>query len=334
VREARRADDTLARGEWQADIKVADYQKALNLSVDTLTTKSKDLQVAAWTTEALAKLHGFVGLRDGLKILVGLQESFWDTLHPEIDEGDMESRANAIAWVDTNVGFAIKGLPFTGVAGYSLIDLEDSRVFSFPDDISGLEAKERERITALKAQAEKERRVTADLWRKEKTETRRASVEVVNYAIEECWVQLKELNRVIEEKFERNQAPGLSEFQKTLDLVHTQVKLLLEEKRAEEPDEVIFEESEDGAAEGGGGRASAGGNISGRQEALKRLAEIASFFKKTEPHSPVSYLVQKAVRWGEMPLDTWLQDVIKDQSVLGQLQETLGVVRDGDGTGG
>ena len=58
---------------------------------------------------------------------------------------------------------------------------------------------------------------------------------------------------------------------------------------------------------------------------MRRLSEIAAFFQKTEPHSPVAYLVQRAVRWGNMPLDSWLRDVIKDESVLFNLRETLGL---------
>ena len=40
---------------------------------------------------------------------------------------------------------------------------------------------------------------------------------------------------------------------------------------------------------------------------------------------PVSYLVQRAVSWGHMPLDTWLAEVIKDGGVLDNLRETLGI---------
>ena len=76
---------------------------------------------------------------------------------------------------------------------------------------------------------------------------------------------------------------------------------------------------------------SADGAIAGRADALRRLADIAAFFQKTEPHSPVSYLVRRAVKWGNMGLETWLQEVIKDQTVLVQLRETLGVT---DGASG
>ena len=56
--------------------------------------------------------------------------------------------------------------------------------------------------------------------------------------------------------------------------------------------------------------------LQSRADALRQLAAVADYFRRTEPHSPVSYLVQRAVRWGEMPLEAWLQNVIHDESVL------------------
>jgi len=335
IKEARRADEDLNQGEWKTDLKVADFAKVVGLAVPALSTKTKDIQIGAWLTEALIKQHGFLGLRDGLKLLAGFQDAFWETLYPEIEDGDQEARANAITWLDTQSMMAIKGAPFTGVAGYSFLDWEDSAKFDFPEVIDNLLPDEKERVSKLKAQAEKERRITGDLWRKEVGQTRRAAIEATNYAVEECWQALADLNRVIEEKYERNQMPGLSNLKKVLDEVHTQVKKLLEEKRREEPDEVVLDETgevlEGGTPSSGG---SAGGAINSRREALKRLDEIASFFQSTEPHSPVSYLVQKAVKWGNMPLENWLQEVIKDDAVLGQLRETLGFGGENNGAAG
>src|SRR5690606_21328360 len=83
-----------------------------------------------------------------------------------------------------------------------------------------------------------------------------------------------------------------------------------------------------------GGVATATGAIQSRRDALKRLADVADFFQKTEPHSPVAYLVQRSVKWGNMPLESWLRDVIKDESVLGQIRQTLGFnTASGEGEG-
>jgi len=76
ITEARRADDDLNQGDWQTDLKFADYKRVIDLAVPALTTKTKDLQIAAWLSEALIKEKGFAGLRDSIKLLTGLQQIF------------------------------------------------------------------------------------------------------------------------------------------------------------------------------------------------------------------------------------------------------------------
>jgi type VI secretion system protein ImpA len=67
------------------------------------------------------------------------------------------------------------------------------------------------------------------------------------------------------------------------------------------------------------------GEITTRKEALLQLRRVADFFRRTEPHSPVAYLADKAARWGNMPLHVWLKTVLKDNPALGQLEELLDV---------
>ena len=55
IKEARRADDELDRGDWKFEIKTADWDRAIALCVDALTQKTKDLQIGAWLTEALVR---------------------------------------------------------------------------------------------------------------------------------------------------------------------------------------------------------------------------------------------------------------------------------------
>lgn len=329
IKEARRADDELPQGQWETELKVADFRKVIALAVPALASQTKDLQIAAWLSEALVKEHGFAGLRDGLKLMSGLQEKFWETLFPEIDEGDMEGRANAVAWMDTNAAFAVKLAPITG-EGYSFADFEDSKRYDIPENLDTLDSSDQAKYRELQAEAETKNKVTGDKWRRAKAASRRAFYEELSLAVGECWAQYAEINRVIEEKYERNQAPGLGNLKKALDEIETQVKKLLEEKRAEEPDaadesaEAAQAEGEEGAGGGTIAVAATGGAIRTRQDALKRLGELAEYFRKNEPQSPVSYLVQRAVKWGNMPLESWLQDVIKDETVLFQLRQTLG----------
>ena len=328
IAEARRADDTLSQGEWQTELKVADFQKVIDLSIPVLLEKSKDLQIAAWLAEGLIKRFGFAGLRDGLKLLAGLQDNFWDTLYPEIEEGDMEGRGNAVSWLDSAASFAIKDCAITAGRGCSFNGYEESKVFDFTGTIDSENPDPQENIEALRSRAEAENRVTSDIWRAALASSNRAFYETLNSTLDECDAALGDLNRVNEEKYDRNQTPGLSLLNKSLDDVHSLVKKLLEEKRLEEPGEADYSaegESGESAASDGSAPGSASGPVQSRKDAIRRLAEIAAFFQRTEPHSPVAYLVQRAVKWGNMPLENWLQDVIKDETVLYQLRQTLGL---------
>jgi type VI secretion system protein ImpA len=128
----------------------------------------------------------------------------------------------------------------------------------------------------------------------------------------------------MDEKFER-QTPGLGASKKTLDAIRTMIEKIVKEKRILEPDPVDDEAS---AASDGTGETrvkTGGGPVNSRADALRQLAEVAQYFQRTEPHSPVAYLVQRAIKWGQMPLEVWLEDVIKDGNVLGHLKETLGL---------
>lgn len=328
ISEARRADEDLAQGVWQEELKLADYPKVIELAVPALATQSKDLQIASYLSEALCKQHQILGLRDSLKLLSGLQARFWDTLYPEIDEGDMEARANAIEWMVDQASIAIKEITITQGEGYNYLDWADSKNYDFPENLDLLDSTEKQRIKVLMEKAEREKRCTTETWSKAVSQSRRAFYEDLHIMFTECWEEYNKLNQTIEEKFDPNQMPGLGEIKKSLDLVEIQVNKLLEIKREEEPDEIEEEEEEGTEGENGAsGKKKSDGTssaISNRRDALKRLAELAVYFKKTEPHSPVSYLVTRAVKWGNMPLETWLQDVIKDENVLFQIRQTLG----------
>ena len=326
VREARRADDTLAQGEWKRDQKVSEWPLVFKLTTEALASQTKDLQLAAWLAEALVNLHGFSGLADGLKLLRGLLENFWDTLYPEIDEGDLEARANAVGMLNRPFfAAAVQGIRITGNpvgTNYSYLEFTDSTRFDIPDNLEGLEYQERERLTALRQQAVEEGKITSQQWRTAKNASNRAFYEDLNTLLILCWDETKALDTLMDEKFQR-QTPGLSDFRKVLESVRTTVEIILKEKRLLEPDPV--EVTEEAAGEAGVAGVRSTGRVGTRGDAIRRLGEVAEFFRATEPHSPVSYLLQRAIRWGQIPLEEWLDEVVKDQAVLAQIRETLGL---------
>src|SRR5271165_7344488 len=77
IKEARREEDQPPPGMTERDRKVPDNLLVIKLATDLFTKKTKDLQVAAWLTEAWLKQKGFGGLKDGLALCLGLVDKFW-----------------------------------------------------------------------------------------------------------------------------------------------------------------------------------------------------------------------------------------------------------------
>jgi type VI secretion system protein ImpA len=330
IREARRSEDDLAQGDWQREIKVADWDLTIDLSEKALATRTKDLQVGAWLTEALVRKNGFPGLRDGLKVMRGLHERFWDRVYPEVEEGDLEGRANSLSWLDRQSAAAIKEVPLTKAPGmaYSYIQLEDSKRLDLPPNPASLDSEALQRLNDDRARASEQGKATPEDFAKAKAATARAFYEETAARLSECWQEFQLLDKVMDEKFGR-ETPGLGELKKTLDVVRDFVERTVKEKRLSEPDASELAASGGGEEPGAGASAGAPGTTSGpirsRQDALTRLAQVADYFRRTEPHSPISYIVQRAIAWGQMPLDAWLADVIKDSGMLASIKETLGL---------
>src|SRR5215469_16406000 len=79
IKEARRSDDGLEAGKWvKKEQKTADWVAVRELAAAALRERSKDLQLALWLTEAVMRLDGFPGLREGLRVTRELLVRFWN----------------------------------------------------------------------------------------------------------------------------------------------------------------------------------------------------------------------------------------------------------------
>ena len=71
--------------------------------------------------------------------------------------------------------------------------------------------------------------------------------------------------------------------------------------------------------------AAAEGSVNSRAEAFKTLTEVARFFRKSEPHSPVSYALEQVVKWGKMSLPDLLTELIRDSSARESMFRHVGI---------
>lgn len=86
------AEEVGADGHWRP-YQVIDRAKLI------LRDVSKDLRPAIWMLRCLTTQHGLAGLRDGLQLINGLLDRYWDEVGPlPDDDGDLEARYKALEY--------------------------------------------------------------------------------------------------------------------------------------------------------------------------------------------------------------------------------------------
>lgn len=241
IAEARRADDALDRGDWQRDIKSADWETVIALCADALVNRTKDLQIAAWLTEALTVKEGFKGLLTGLKVLRGFLENFWECVYPEIEEDDLEFRVGRLEFLNNSLWSRVKQIPLTdsnAKAGYSWLQWEESRQVGYEGDAAK---------TETRAELVAEGKLTAEEFDAALAGSSRAFYETLAADVAKCKEEFQTLEQLGDEKF-GNEAPRLAELRGSLEDCDRQVSKILKEKRELEPDEVESAGQEDTAA--------------------------------------------------------------------------------------
>ncbi len=309
IREARREEDDAPQGEWQRARKVADWKLVMKLAGDALATQSKDLQLAAWLTEALLKRESFAGLRAGLDLLKALIENFWDTLYPPIEDGDLEFRVTPLDWVGSYLAAAPKWTPLTK-AGYGLLKHRESREVGYEED----ESKAANRQTAID-----EGKLTAEAFDKAVKETSKDFYQQLVENLDGSLESLAALGVVCDEKFGSN-GPSFSKLREALEEVRRLSDQFYQKKREEagelnQPETGPAEEEPSGAAEavavGPSGAAAAPARapikkaVAGlvpadKDEVAPRLGAVAKFLREQDGYDPAPYLMLRGYRWGEL----------------------------------
>jgi type VI secretion system protein ImpA len=68
--------------------------------------------------------------------------------------------------------------------------------------------------------------------------------------------------------------------------------------------------------------------IGNREQAVQQLRFLADLFRRTEPHSPVSYAIEQAVRWSQMSLPELMAELIDDSGARTHFCRLTGVPAD------
>ena len=320
IRAARRqeADNPQAGDEGAA--KPPDFGKVIELGEEALASKTKDLRLAAWIAEALIYEHGFAGLNEGITLLHGLTEKFWDEgLHPAVeDKEDLEDRAAPLEWFGnyfapdkrTSPCLAVRLASLTK-SGYGWLGYKESRGIPYEDD-KGKDKAERRK------EAEAQKKLLPEQFDADFLATPKPFYKELCAHLALSRESLPALEQFCDQKFGAEYAPSFGELRKVLEEIEIDAKALLKRKLEQEPDPVA--PAPDGTAEAGeNGEIGADGQPAAsvvvslkssqelaalapadRGEAVNRILAVAQYLRLQEPQSPIPYLMLRALRWGEL----------------------------------
>jgi type VI secretion system protein ImpA len=309
IRDARRQDDPgiaekLSAGKG-GEAKRADYKRVIQLAQTAVATQSKDLQLAAWLAEALTYQEQFSGLHQGLDLIFGLVESFWDNLYPELEDGDAEGRAAPLEWLGnyfdpargSSPALAVRLVPLNQ-AGHTWIEYKQWQKGGPADQNPQL--KEFEKAFA---------------------ETPKNFYVTIDADLKAALESLRSLDNLCEAKF-GSVAPSFGILRSALQEVGSSISSLLHQKLALEPD----------MAEPTGGRGASqdteprhqpsapwsitaadaehatgsdvdsflGGELTSYADACRHVTAAARYLHRLNPSHPLPYLLLRALRWGEL----------------------------------
>lgn len=327
VEDARRADDaSLPLGSWNKELKRADWGRVSQICVLAIAERSKDLQLAAWLLEARIRTDGFSGIAPCLVLLEQLCAQYWDDAHPVMEDGDTDFRANIFLWMNTKLLPALRSVTLFAAPNekaYCWADWEQARL--------------NEQVRASSGARDAAQLDGATLPELQTLTGAIATVRLaeLNEELDVALEAIAALNATLDEKFGRD-APSLSGFRQLLAEIHDFLTSelskrgvrkpalekdapLREEKAAPTPAETAQEPI---IAQPAPQTHSA---PCSREALYAQLDEIAEKLARLEPHSPVPYLIKRAIAWGEMNTAELYQELFLNLGGQLNIFEMLGL---------
>jgi type VI secretion system protein ImpA len=295
----------------------ADWEAVSRLSIQALA-RSKDLWITAWLIEALTRLHGFAGLRDGIRLAHLVCDRFWDDVHPQpTQEEGLTTRFMQLSNLngsdsDGTLVAAIMNVPITAPRTIRPCSCADYK------DAAELERKD----PKVRSRRVEQGAVTIDMFQRAIAETKVDFFENLLDDLQQANEAVASFTTLLGARISDKAAlPPSSRIRETLDDCLRLCRLLTKDiLHREEPGEVgvtATSTEKSGSSDGSG--------VETRQEALRTLLRVSEYFRRTEPHSPVSYALEQAVRWAYMSLPELLSELVTDKSTREEIFKRAGI---------
>jgi type VI secretion system protein ImpA len=322
---ARAAERQMVMEEEEAASNVPDWRPVVQHATKALAEKTKDLEITAYLIEGLVRLHGFAGLRDGFRLARELVEQFWDGLYPLPDEDGLATRVAPLTGLNGDEAegtliHPIARVPITEATSVGRLACTDYQEALALNKIA--DAKVREKKIAQGA-------MSLDTIQKAVNESSPKFYGNLVQDLTQCQEEFAKLCAALDKRC-AGQAPPASNIRAALTSCLDIIKNLARNKLelAAPPKEEAGAKEAAPAADGAAAAAGPGETVDvirTREDAFRNLLKLADFFRRTEPHTPVSYALEQVVRWGRMPLPELLAELIPDEAPRKSLFKQVGI---------
>lgn len=307
----------------------ADWSPLLDLIPDAIGSLSKDLELVTYLIEALIREHGFAGLRDGFRLTRELVDRFGDDIYPTPDEDGLETRLAPLTSLNGDGG---DGTLIAPIRMTPITQASDGGPYSLSDY---LQAKNLDKISSEARERQiAEGTPTVSMIEAAVAQSDIQFFQTLTEDLDEALAELKSLTETLDARYGHD-SPPTNTIENTLEEVQSTLRSLAGDRLDAQPDAA---ESESGGFEEEAGEAAAGapaasvpaGAIQTREDAFRQILRVAEFFRRTEPHTPVSFALERIVRWGRMPLPELLRELIGDEGSVHEMFKLVGIPESGD----
>ena len=255
-----------------------------------LLSRTKDLRVAVCVALGALRLEGMPGLRDGLALLRGLLERFWDHVYPQLDpedEYDPLERINIIASLAQPLGTYQDQMMFVQrVREAPLCSSRRLGQFSLRDILIATG----ELSAPSGMDSPPEMSVISGAFQDVDVSELQATSQAVDASIE----HLQAIDTFLTEKVGASRAPNLEALSSVLASVRKHLSVHMAERGiGEAPPERASGAPAGDQAEG---PRPISGEIRSPQDVINVLQKVCQYFERNEPSSPVPLLLRRAQR--------------------------------------
>jgi type VI secretion system protein ImpA len=298
----------------------AAWQKVYGKAQVILISHSKDFDVVTWLIEAQLRLSGLDGISGGFKLAAQMIQRFWADAFPSLDKDEPLSRLSLL------IGLNGEGQPGSLIAPLGQIVITDAPMLT---NYPVWQYKQALLNNAIEDKQKQQARIEAsgvslsDI-QKAVAVTSKSFVSQLRKQLDTASESYQQLVETVHQVSGDDCFPSYHFMQRlaqiNIHLDHLYPKAQSKTKHVSSAERQREDRPPTHQAAEGGAR-----QLSDREQALAQIVEIADFFSEIEPHSPLPYLLNKAVHWANLPLPELLSTLIHEPTVLDDVFKLTGI---------